>query len=87
MEMARYFDSKQDRSHEFIRYHLSKNGEWYVLEVLQCKLFSGEAACGELYIEEYRNQSEAQNAYAQKISLAQSTAPNVLIQKEIGNSK
>lgn len=87
MEMARYFESKQDRFHEFIRYQLSRTGKWYVLEVLQCKLFSGEAACVELYLEEYTNESEAQNAYAQKMSLAQSTASSVLMQKEIRNSK
>ena len=87
MEILRYFDSEQSRSGEFVRYQLSKSENYFVLEVLQCKSFSSDIAVGELYIEEFIDVSDAETAYQNKISIAVSLSPSVLIRKEIQNSK
>ncbi|HEY4479308.1 MAG: hypothetical protein A3C06_01680 [Candidatus Taylorbacteria bacterium RIFCSPHIGHO2_02_FULL_46_13] len=87
MEFLRYFDTRKNRAQEFIRYQLSRGENWFVLEILQCKSFSADVATGELYREEFRDESAAEEAYRNKLSLAETLSPSVLIQKEIWNSK
>lgn len=87
MEILRYFDSEKKRRREFIRYQISRSEKYFVLEILTCKLFSGEVASGELYIEEFKSESDADIAYQNKISYAEGLPPDILIQREIENSE
>ena len=87
MKIIRYFDSKISIGGEFIRYQLSKSENRFVLKVLRCKSFSGDVASGELYAEEFAEESNAEAVYRNKISLAISLSASELIRKEIQNSK
>ena len=53
MELVCFFDTKQDRNKEFVRYQVIRDGDWFMLQVLICKKFADEIATGELYMEEY----------------------------------